>query len=78
MTPPKTPRNTEAREAAEALVEGRPDDATPVDAVIIIKSTTPEGGVSTEVVAQGSVQATEVQTLIELGLQSWRAKIGLR
>jgi hypothetical protein len=47
------------------------------DAVLIIKRLNAEGGIETQAVPLGNVQATEVQTLIELGLQSWRKSIGL-
>lgn len=47
------------------------------DAVIIMKTVGPDGSINTDVAPLGDVQATEVQTLIELGLQSWRKKIGL-
>ena len=57
----------------EADVTGKEDEQP--NAVLIVKITD-ENGVRTEVQPLGDVQPTEVQTLIELGLQSWRAKIG--
>lgn len=58
--------------AAEA-----PSEAPPMDAVIIVRMKTPQGDITTDVIAQGNVEADQVQTLIELGLKTWRAKIGL-
>lgn len=52
------------------------DDSTEPDGVLILKIKD-ENGIATEVVPLGAVEATEIQTLIELGLQSWRSKIGL-
>jgi hypothetical protein len=73
------PRNEVARIEAEKLAakaDAAPEE-TPLDAVIIVKSTDDRGNIGTEVISQGEILATEVQTLIELGLASWRAKIGL-
>ncbi len=60
-----------------------PDETTdqmepePLDVVLIVKRLGPDGSISADVATNGAVQATEVQTLIELGLKSWRKKIGL-
>ena len=48
----------------------------PLNAVIIVRKET-DAGVETEVFLNGDVKATEVQTIIELGLGSWRTKLGL-
>lgn len=57
------------------------EDAAPpqeeVDGVIILRIKTEEGNIATDVGPLGSVEADQVQTLIELGLKSWRSKIGL-
>jgi len=61
-------------------VEAQPTEAPPEkqpDGVLILKRLTPDGGIDTQAVPLGEVQATEVATLIELGLQSWRKSIGL-
>ncbi len=50
---------------------------TPLDAVIIVKRLNDDGTIATDVLTNGSVLATEVQTLIEMGLKAWRQKIGL-
>lgn len=77
------PRNEVARREAQKLASkataGQPEKAeeVPLNAVVIIKNTDDKGNIGTEVVSQGDVLATEVQTLIELGLASWRVKIGL-
>jgi hypothetical protein len=73
MTETKKPpakRSRAKKEEPEATVE-QPD------AIVITKIATEDGGVTTDVTAIGGVQVTEVQTLIELGLARWRAKIGL-
>ena len=48
-----------------------------VNAVIIVRRETPDGGVETDVFLNGDVKATEAQTILELGLAAWRKKIGL-
>lgn len=62
--------------AEEVAPETAPDSAPP-NAVVIVKTVSDDGTISTDVTTSGTVQATEVQTLIELGLRSWRSKIGL-
>lgn len=59
----------------EATVE--PPTSEQPDAVLILKKIDSDGSINTQAVPLGNVQATEVQTLIELGLQSWRKSIGL-
>ena len=54
-----------------------PPEPDPVDAVIVVKKLGPQGDIQTEVILNGKVQATEVQTLLELGLRGWRKQIGL-
>lgn len=72
---------TRAEEAAEALAAPPENEAAPpeppADAVIIFRMTTPDGDIMTDVSTQGNVKADQVQTLIELGLKTWRTKIGL-
>lgn len=48
----------------------------PPNAVLIVR-VEDDQGIHTEVVTLGDVKATEVATIIELGMRSWRAKIGL-
>lgn len=62
-----------------ALPEGENEikPADPESVVIIFKRKDSAGNISTVVSHQG-VEATEVQTLIELGLLSWRKQIGLQ
>jgi ACT domain-containing protein len=45
--------------------------------VLIVRIEDEEGNISTDTVPLGNVKATEVQTIIELGLSNWRAKLGL-
>ncbi len=52
-------------------------DANTLDAVLVMKLTDEDGTITTNVITNGDIAATEVQTLLELGLKSWRQKIGL-
>jgi len=54
-----------------------PEPEAPLDAVVVVKSVDDNGTISTDVVINGNVQATEVATLLEMALPSWRKKIGL-
>lgn len=64
--------------AEPEVIEGKAEEIPPQpNAVVILKSVGDDGSITTDVTTSGEVQATEVQTLIELGLRSWRAKIGL-
>lgn len=49
----------------------------PIDAVIVRKVIDQTGAISTEIILNGKVQPTEVQTLLELGVKGWRKQIGL-
>lgn len=69
-----TPTTTELKEAA-GDVQVTPQEE--FDAVIVVKEATPDGGISTKVLTNGNVQATEVQTLLELAVLGWRDQIGL-
>lgn len=51
--------------------------AETIDAVVVIKQTAEDGSISTDVVLQGEVKATEVQTILELAVRGWRQRIGL-
>lgn len=60
------------------------DDAETVDTpevsqpdAVVIHRVEEDGQIKTVVQPIGDVRPTEVQTLIELGLQSWRDQIGL-
>lgn len=46
-------------------------------AVIVLKTIDEDGSIRTDIVMQGDVQATEVQTLLELAVRGWRQRIGL-
>jgi hypothetical protein len=68
-----------------ALPVGEPEpvDFNPEEApqqangVLIVRIDQEDGGIKTDVIPVGDARATEVSTLIELGLAAWRAKIGL-
>lgn len=53
------------------------DEDKPLDAVIIVKTVTPDGNFGTQVILNGDVKPTEVQTIIEFGLKGWRSQLGL-
>ncbi len=53
------------------------EEVQSLDVVLVIKRVAENGSISAEVVTNGNVLATEVQTLIELGLKNWREQIGL-
>lgn len=69
-----------AEDAAPEVTEEAPQEqpAEPVlPAVVVVKNTDESGNITVSVVPHGGVLATEVQTLLELALPSWREKIGL-
>lgn len=51
-------------------------DEQPVSAVIVVRNKDEQGNISTDIVLQ-NVEPDMVQTLLEIGLAGWRAKIGL-
>lgn len=58
-------------EAAEAAAEETPNG------VLIVRTQDDDGNIGTNTVPLGDVTILEVQTVLELGLASWRKKIGL-
>jgi hypothetical protein len=77
------PRETKvqkaAREAAEteAAPNVAPEAPEMPDAVLVTKNTDEQGNITVEVSPVGNVQATEIQTILELGVARWRSMIGL-
>lgn len=71
------------RKPAEPPVKAVPDvpeeqpAADPLDAIIVVRETNAEGGIDTRVILNGDVRATEVETLLKLGLQGWQRQIGV-
>ncbi len=64
-------------EAADLTPENvDPPEATAPNAVVIHRLEE-DGQIKTVVQPVGDVRATEVQTLLELGILSWREQIGL-
>lgn len=53
------------------------DPEQAVDGVVVIKVTDDEGNINTQIQPLGKVQVTEIETLLGLGLNGWRAKLGL-
>jgi hypothetical protein len=68
---------TKAPETDESGIEPEPKAPAPLDAVIILKDVDEKGNISVSVQPNGTVLATEVQTLLEMAIPEWRAKIGL-
>lgn len=52
-------------------------DEPQVDAVIVVKTKQDDGSINTEIMIQGEVELTEVQTILELAVRGWRKRIGL-
>lgn len=54
------------------------EEAEVVDAVIVVRTVSPDGSVTAEVASlQGNVQLDQVQTILELAVRRWRQRIGL-
>lgn len=70
----KKPMPTEEL-AALPDIEAPPEEQ--MSAVIVLKVTKEDGSIVPEVMTQGDVQPTEVQTLMEVGLMRWRQSLGL-
>lgn len=62
-------------------LEQEPEDAAPPEeqpgAVHIIKSEDDSGAVVVNVVGTGDLRATEIETVIKLGLKHWQQQIGV-
>lgn len=69
----ETPTAAEVKELAKE-VEAAEEE---LDAVVVVKEKRPDGGINTKVLLNGSIEATEVQTLLELAVLGWRDQIGL-
>lgn len=50
---------------------------SPIDGIFVAKVVDEEGNIGTEIMMNGNVQATEVQTILELAVRGWRKRIGL-
>lgn len=81
-----TPRKSRAKAtptteepALEIVPDAAEEEVEPEapQAVIVFKITDDSGNISTDVQPINGLQPTEVQTILELGVGSWRAKIGL-
>lgn len=75
---PRTPAKTKP-DAPEQPIEEQSQEEAPVEAatgVFVTKTVDDQGNISTDT-QPVNVQPTEVQTLLELGIQSWRQKVGL-
>jgi hypothetical protein len=68
----------EIESEAPAPPELSEDSTEVLNGVFVIKRTSEQTGeISTEVMLNGAIQPTEVQTLLELAVKSWRRQIGL-
>lgn len=67
----------EVIEGTAVEVEAAPPTAEPpLNAVLVIREEN-NGQIETKVVVNGDVRATEVETLLKLGLQGWQKQIGV-
>lgn len=74
--PPADVEEVDAAEVPEVEVQTQGEQYQ-VPAVQILVNRDAEGNIDCDVVATGDVRATEVETLIKMGLNKWRGKIGL-
>lgn len=65
----------EAVEVEDAPVNAA--DEQPLNAVIVVKIEDENGNIGTNVIPNGDVRPTEIQTLLELAINSWREQIGV-
>jgi hypothetical protein len=74
--PRETKAQREAREAEEAAAAQQEVPQAP-DAVVVTKTVDEAGNITVDVSPLGNIQATEIQTILELGVARWRQMIGL-
>ncbi|MEJ7783164.1 MAG: hypothetical protein WKF96_00075 [Solirubrobacteraceae bacterium] len=53
-------------------------DASPVEGVFVVRVLHPDGGFSTQVIPQGDVRLSEVESILKKGLKGWRGQAGLQ
>jgi hypothetical protein len=71
--------NGTAREVTTEQPEAAPEPTTVQSAILVTKHVEDNGDISVNVALQGDeIVATEVQTLLELAVPTWRNKIGLK
>lgn len=83
--PDEEPTTEELRALVEKLKASKPEQAEsngtaeeqPVDGIFIPVGYDPEGNVHTDVILNGNVKVTEVQTIMEVALRGFRSRIGL-
>lgn len=74
-----TKKNDEAPvEAVEPQEEATPEVPEEPAAGVFVAKVYTERGIQTQVLLQGKIEATEVQTLLELAINGWREQIGLK
>lgn len=89
LTAEETEQEREQREAEErAKAQDAADEAagtlpaapegTQPDGVLVVKTKDDAGGINVDAVPVGNIEPTEVLTLLELGIDAFRAKVGLR
>lgn len=57
--------------------EDAPEGDAPPDGVLVLVERQENGGITTDAQPLGDVRIAEVETILELGRQGWRSKIGL-
>jgi hypothetical protein len=62
---------------ADGPIPPSPAQEPTLDAVVVIRTPTEDGGYKTDITTTGDVRITEVETLMKLGLRGWLDKIGL-
>jgi hypothetical protein len=69
-------QKNELIEAVGGAQVDRPIEDETLNAVIVVKETV-DGEIRTKVVLSGTVQTTEVETLLKLGLKGFQEQMGL-
>jgi hypothetical protein len=69
--------NVEPQDPVEAPAEAAEDQPQPPNGVLVVRIEQPDGTITTDTFPQGDVKATEVETILGLGLIGWRSKVGL-
>ncbi len=61
----------------EDSTEPKADEVTSPNGVLVLRVVEDDGRISTTTQPLGDVKVTEIQTILELGIQDFRAKAGL-
>lgn len=61
----------------QPVVDTEAAEEKPLNGVLVARVVSDDGSIYTDIQPVGDVQLTEIQTILELGLQAFRAKLGL-